>query len=165
MTLVLGRVMQGVSSGVIQPLGMAVTFRVFPQESKGLSMGIYSLGMVMGPSLGPTMGGLAIAEFSWRAVFLLSLPTAFLALIFCNIFLPTRNLPKELPRFDFLGFLFLCASLFGFLLGFSYGQRLGWTAGDIVGLFAIGIIGGAIHDLYRADFFRGRLCADGAVGR
>ena len=142
-TLVLGRVMQGVSSGVIQPLGMAVTFRVFPQESKGLSMGIYSLGMVMGPSLGPTMGGLAIAEFSWRAVFLLSLPTAFLALIFCNVFLPTRNLPKELPRFDFLGFLFLCASLFGFLLGFSYGQRLGWTSGDIVGLFAIGIIGGA----------------------
>tara|TARA_Y100001934_G_scaffold192930_1_gene227531 strand:- start:327 stop:1820 length:1494 start_codon:yes stop_codon:yes gene_type:complete len=141
-SLVLGRVMQGVSSGVIQPLGMAVTFRVFPQESKGLSMGIYSLGMVMGPSLGPTMGGLAIAEFSWRAVFLLSLPTAFLALIFCNVFLPTRNLPKQLPRFDFLGFLFLCASLFGFLLGFSYGQRLGWSSGDIIGLFAIGIIGG-----------------------
>ena len=75
-SLVFGRVLQGVSSGVIQPLGMALTFRVFPPESKGLSMGIYSLGMVMGPSLGPAMGGLAIAEFSWRAVFLLSLPTA-----------------------------------------------------------------------------------------
>lgn len=141
-SLILGRVLQGVSSGVIQPLGMAVTFKVFPQESKGLSMGIYSLGMVMGPSLGPTMGGLAIAEFSWRAVFLLSLPTAFLALIFCNVFLPSRTIPKEVPRFDFLGFAFLCVSLVGFLLGFSYGQRLGWTSSDIIGLFAMAIGGG-----------------------
>lgn len=140
-SLIFGRVVQGVSSGVIQPLGMAVTFRVFPADRKGFSMGIYSLGMVLAPSLGPTLGGLAITEFSWRAVFLLSVPMAFLALIFCNIFMPTREVPKTIPRFDFLGFSFLCASLVGFLLGFSYGQRLGWTSSDIIGLFAIAIIG------------------------
>lgn len=142
-SLIFGRVVQGVSSGVIQPLGMAVTFRVFPAGSKGFSMGIYSLGMVLAPSLGPTMGGIAITEFSWRAVFLLSVPMAFLALVFCSVFLPTREMPKTIPRFDFLGFSFLCASLVGFLLGFSYGQRLGWTSSDIIGLFAIAFIGAA----------------------
>ncbi len=150
-SLILGRVIQGVSSGVIQPLGMAVTFRVFPAGDKGFAMGIYSLGMVLGPSLGPTMGGFAITEFSWRAVFLLSVPTAFLALIFCNLFMPTREMPKEFPKFDFYGFGFLCASLVGFLLGFSYGQRLGWTSSDIIGLFAIAVfcgIGFVLRQIY-----------------
>ncbi len=150
-SLLLGRVLQGVSSGVIQPLGMAVTYRVFPPGSKGFSMGIYSLGMVLGPSLGPTMGGIAITEFSWRAVFLLSVPTAFIALILCNLFMPSRDIPKVVPKFDFLGFTFLCVSLVGFLLGFSYGQRLGWTSSEIIGFFAIALIcatGFVLRQLY-----------------
>jgi len=153
-SLILGRVMQGVSSGVIQPLGMAVTYRVFPAGSKGLSMGIYSLGMVIGPSFGPTMGGLAISEFTWHAVFLLSLPTAFVALFLTNIFIPTREISKTPPKFDFLGFFLLCASLVGLLLGFSYGQRLGWTSNEIIGLFAVGILGAAgfmLRQLYGAS--------------
>ena len=141
-TLLFGRVLQGAAAGAIQPLGMAVTFKVFPQSQKGLSMGIYSMGMVLAPSLGPTMGGLAIDAFSWRYIFLLSLPTAFFALILSNLFMPSRERPKQLPKFDFLGFALLCMFLTGFLMGFSYGQRLGWTSTDILVFFGAGLIGG-----------------------
>lgn len=87
-------------------------------------------------------------------MFLLSLPTACLALIFTNAFIPTREISRSPPKFDFLGFFLLCASLVGLLLGFSYGQRLGWTSNEIVGLFAIGILGGAgfmLRQLYGAS--------------
>ncbi|MBL4720332.1 MAG: DHA2 family efflux MFS transporter permease subunit, partial [Alphaproteobacteria bacterium] len=147
-TLLLGRVLQGAAAGAIQPLGMAVTFKVFPSHQKGLSMGIYSMGMVLAPSLGPTMGGLAIEAYSWRYIFLLSLPTAFFALILCNLFIPSRKRPKRLPTFDFLGFALLCMFLTGFLMGFSYGQRLGWTSTDIIIFFGAGLIGG-VGFIYR----------------
>ena len=139
-TLMIGRVLQGASAGVIQPLGMAVTFSVFPSARKGTSMGLYSMGMVLAPTLGPTMGGLAIELFNWRYVFLLTLPTTGIALLLGILFMPSRAMPKKLPRFDFLGFAFLCASLVGFLLGFSYGQRLGWSSNEIVGLFVLAVV-------------------------
>lgn len=140
--LLLGRILQGLSAGIVQPLGMAVTFKVFPRDQKGFSMGIFAMGNVLAPALGPALGGLAIDLFSWRYIFLLTLPMAFLALIVGNIFLPSREMPKKLPRFDFLGFGLLCASLVGLLLGFSYGQRLGWTSTNILFLFGMGVGGG-----------------------
>lgn len=146
-----GRVVQGIAAGVVQPLGMAIVFKVFPQGRKGLSMGIYSMGMVLAPSFGPTMGGLAIDLFSWRYVFLLSLPTAFIALLLSNLFLPTSPIPKKLPKFDFLGFALLCMALGGFLMAFSYGQRWGWSSGEIVGLLCFGglaAIGFVLRQLY-----------------
>jgi DHA2 family multidrug resistance protein len=153
-SLLLGRILQGLSAGIVQPLGMAVTFKVFPRDQKGLSMGIFAMGNVLAPALGPALGGIAIDLFSWRYIFLLTLPTAFLALIVGNIFLPSRPMPKKIPRFDFVGFGLLCASLVGLLLGFSYGQRLGWTSTEIILLFGAGLgSGGAfvLRQIYAAN--------------
>jgi len=99
------------------------------------------MGMVLAPTLGPTMGGLAIEYFNWRYVFLLTVPSVALAFILGNLFMPTKALRRRLPRFDFLGFFLMCGALTGFLLGFSNGQRLGWGSGEIIGLFAAGIFG------------------------
>ena len=150
-TLMIGRVLQGGSAGILQPLGMTVTFNVFPSARKGMSMGLYSMGMVLAPTLGPTMGGLAIELFNWRYVFLLTLPSTGLAMLLGILFMPSREMPKILPRFDFIGFLFFCAAMVGFLLGFSYGQRLGWTSNEIIGLFALGVVatvGFALRQIY-----------------
>ena len=139
-TLIVGRVTQGVSAGVLQPLGMAVVFSVFPEGRKSLSMGIFATGMVIAPTLGPTLGGLAIDIFNWRYIFLLTLPTAFAAMVLSAFFLPSRPIPRFLPKFDFLGVGLLAVALVGLLLGFSYGQRLGWTSNDILILFALGTV-------------------------
>lgn len=147
-TLIVGRVTQGVSAGVLQPLGMAVVFSVFPEGRKSLSMGIFATGMVIAPTLGPTLGGLAIDIFNWRYIFLLTLPTAFGAMVLSAFFLPSRPRPRFLPKFDFLGASLLALTLVGLLLGFSYGQRLGWTSDDILLLFAMGI-GCGIGFIYR----------------
>ena len=140
-TLMIGRVLQGASAGIIQPLGMTVTYSVFPSNRKGTSMGVYSMGMVLAPILGPTMGGLAIEFFNWRYVFLLTLPSTGVAMLLGILFMPSREMPKKLRQFDFIGFGFFCLSMVGLLLGFSYGQRLGWTSSEIVGLFTLGVVG------------------------
>ena len=83
---------------------------------------------MLAPALGPTLGGIAIDVFSWRYIFLLTIPTAFLALFVGNLFLPSQAMPKKIPRFDFLGFGMLCVSLAGLLLG---------VAGLVVGTIAL----------------------------
>ena len=153
-SLLFGRVLQGNSAGIIMPLGMSVVFRVFPRHQKGLSMGIFSMGNVLAPALGPALGGLAIDAFSWRYIFLLTIPTAIIALIMGNLFMPSRPAPKKLPTFDFLGYGMLISALAGLLLGFSHGHRSGWGSGEIIGLFSIGISGAAgfiLRQLYGAN--------------
>jgi DHA2 family multidrug resistance protein len=133
-----GRVFQGTAAGVVQPLAMAVTFSVWPSRSKGMSMGLFSMGMVLAPIMGPTLGGLALEYFNWHYVFLLQLPTAAIACVLGILFMPSKEFPKKLPRFDFLGLVLMWTSLCALLLSFSFGQRLGWMSDTIVFGFVLG---------------------------
>src|SRR5260370_24657107 len=71
-SLIFARVLQGFSAGVAQPLVMATIFTVFPVERRGMAMGVFGLGVVFAPAIGPTLGGLMIEYFSWRYVFFIS---------------------------------------------------------------------------------------------
>jgi MFS family permease len=83
---------------------MAIIFSVFPAERRGMAMGVFGLGVVFAPAIGPTMGGLMIEYFSWRYVFYISLPFCALAAVLGLFFMPTRPMPREIPPFDWLGF-------------------------------------------------------------
>ena len=72
--LIFARVLQGFSAGIAQPLVMATIFTVFPAERRGMAMGVFGLGVVFAPAIGPTLGGMMIEYFSWRYVFFISLP-------------------------------------------------------------------------------------------
>ncbi|TAJ24406.1 MAG: MFS transporter, partial [Reyranella sp.] len=92
--LIFSRVLQGFSAGVAQPLVMATIFTVFPPERRGTAMGVFGLGVVFAPAIGPTLGGLMIEYFSWRYVFYISLPFCVVAAAMGLIFMPTRQMPK-----------------------------------------------------------------------
>ena len=72
--LILARVLQGGAAGILQPLAMQVIFQVFPPERRGSAMGIYGIGVVLAPALGPTLGGIMVDNFSWRYVFFMAVP-------------------------------------------------------------------------------------------
>ena len=136
--LIFSRVLQGFSAGVAQPLVMATIFTVFPPDRRGMAMGVFGLGVVFAPAIGPTMGGLMIEYFSWRYVFFISLPFCVIAAGMGLLFMPTRRIPREIPPFDWLGFALLCISLFGLMTGIADGQREGWASDAIVFRLAAG---------------------------
>src|SRR5436190_9982317 len=138
--LIFSRVLQGFSAGVAQPLVMAIIFSVFPPERRGMAMGVFGLGVVFAPAIGPTLGGLMIEYFSWHYVFFISLPFCALAAVLGLLFMPTRPLPREIPPFDWLGFALLCAALLGLMTGIADGQREGWASDTIVLRLAIGAL-------------------------
>jgi EmrB/QacA subfamily drug resistance transporter len=138
--LIFARLLQGFSAGIAQPLVMATIFTVFPPDRRGMAMGVFGLGVVFAPAIGPTLGGLMIEYFSWRYVFYISLPFCVIAAAMGMLFMPTRPFPKVIPPFDWLGFGLLCAALFGLMTGIADGQREGWASNTIVLRLTIGTV-------------------------
>jgi DHA2 family multidrug resistance protein len=137
--LIAARLLQGFSAGIAQPLVMATIFMVFPPERRGSAMGIFGLGVVFAPAIGPTLGGLMIEYFSWHHVFFISLPFCALAAVMGLIFMPTRAMPRTIPAFDWAGFALLCVALYGLMMGIADGQREGWASDLIVFRLTLGV--------------------------
>jgi EmrB/QacA subfamily drug resistance transporter len=135
--LTLARVIQGAATGVVQPLAMVVMFRIYPPERRGAAMGIFGVGVVLAPAIGPWIGGLLVDAFNWRYVFYLGVPFAGIALVMTQLFLPGRDGAGPRPRFDWLGLLLLCVFLGCALNGLTDAQRRGWSSDAILIQFAV----------------------------
>lgn len=136
--VILARVLQGSASGIIQPLAMVVLSQVFPPAQRGKAMGIYGVGVVLAPALGPTVGGMMVDQYDWRYVFLVVVPFCAAGMAAAMFILPgqDKNVPVLRRRFDAIGFILLICALITLLTGLSNGQREGWNSFIIIGMFA-----------------------------
>jgi EmrB/QacA subfamily drug resistance transporter len=136
--IILARVLQGTACGLAQPLAMVVLSQVFPPEKRGTAMGIFGLGVVLSPALGPSLGGYLVDEYSWRDVFLAIVPLTMIAMVACAVFLPGRDrrAGARRPSFDVVGMVSLAVLLVCLLTALSNGQRYGWDSFFVVGMFA-----------------------------
>lgn len=137
--LTLARVVQGAAAGIVQPLAMIMLFKVFPPDKRGAAMGIYGVGVVLAPALGPWIGGILMDAFDWRFVFYLGLPFAGIAIVLSNLFLPTREESGPIPAFDFVGVAILSVFLAVLLSTLSNAQRLGWDTNIILSGFTVSV--------------------------
>lgn len=134
--LILARILQGAAAGILQPMAMVVLFQVFPPDKRGAAMGIYGIGVVLGPALGPWIGGLLMEHFSWRYMFHMLLPFSLGSIVLSWFFLPSRA-GKARKRFDWPGVALLCAFLPALLNAMTNGQRQGWSSDAVLLSFAI----------------------------
>jgi EmrB/QacA subfamily drug resistance transporter len=137
--VVLGRVLQGFSAGIMQPMTMALIFTQFPPERRGLAMAIHGMGIQIAPMLGPMIGGLVIDSIGWREIFLVPIPICVVSLLLGMVVLPGREEEGPLPRFDWIGYSLLVAALASLLFAGANGQRYGWSSNEIVMLALFGL--------------------------
>lgn len=123
--LVLFRIIQGLSGAALIPLAQAELLDINPPERHGKAMAIYGMGSIMGPIIGPTLGGYITDTLDWRWIFFINVPVGIIAFIGLSSFMTERK-SASLPRFDFMGFS--CLSLFigAFQLMLDRGQQLDW---------------------------------------
>ncbi|MFZ3117331.1 MAG: DHA2 family efflux MFS transporter permease subunit [Variovorax sp.] len=140
--LILARVLQGGAAGILQPLAMLVIFQVFPSSRRGTAMGIYGIGVVLAPALGPAMGGVLVDSLSWRYVFFMAVPFCVLGLLLAVLFVPPRMKSGPPNRFDWVGFALMVIFLFALLNGLSNGQRHGWLSPIILEDFIVSAVAG-----------------------
>ena len=126
-TLVVARVGQGVCSGAALAVGTLLIYEMTPPETRGRVIG-YAGGLFMiGPALGPLLGGWIVTSASWRWLFLGFAPVCLLMLALGARFVPHRS-PGERRPMDLLGALLLTASLVGFLTACSYATDWGLSS-------------------------------------
>jgi MFS transporter, DHA2 family, multidrug resistance protein len=119
------RLLQGMFSAALVPLSQATLLDIYPQERRGFAMAIWGMGVMIGPIMGPTLGGYLTEHYDWRWVFYINLPFGLLATAGLLIFLPTVQSIKRL-RFDWLGFAVLSTGIGALQLLLDRGQDLDW---------------------------------------
>ncbi|MET1078441.1 MAG: DHA2 family efflux MFS transporter permease subunit [Pseudomonas sp.] len=139
--LILIRIVQGLCAGLVQPLAMVLLFRVYTSGGgRGMALGLYGLGVMVAPTLGPSIGGYLVDHFGWVAVFWLPLPLCLLVLVGAQWLMPDSR-EENPPRFDLLAFGLLCLALFASLGALAEAQRLGWQASSAWGCAVLAVLG------------------------
>ncbi len=165
--LVAFRVLQGLGGGMLMPLGMTILTRAAGPERIGRLMAILGVPMLLGPIMGPILGGYLIDVASWHWIFLINLPIGLAALAYSMRILPSDK-PSSAESFDFMGMALLSPGLAAFLFGVSsiaeggegasFGPRV-WVSATIGVLLIVAFVAHALrteHPLIDLSLFRNR---------
>ena len=120
--LIAARALQGVGAATMMALTMALVSGAVPKEKMGSAMGVLGTMSAIGTSLGPTLGGVLIAQVGWQGIFLLNLPLGVLAMGLAWRFLPVdrHEMTSTRPDFDALGTLVLILTLLAYALAMTF---------------------------------------------
>src|SRR6185437_5064730 len=136
-TLVLWRIIQGGAGAPVVPLSNAIVLDSFPRRQAGLISSIFGMAVVIGPVIGPTLGGYLAEEYSWRWAFYMIVPVGAASVAGLWLTLPPDR-PHARVRLDWIGFLTLAGAMSCVQLVLSRGQRLDWFESSEIVAEAIG---------------------------
>lgn len=135
------RLMQGMCGAALVPLSQAVMLDAYPIEQRGQAMGIWGVGVMLGPIMGPTLGGWLTENYSWHWVFLVNLPVGIVTVLGLLVFMDETKRQAHL-KFDWFGFIALAAGIGGMQLMLDRGEQLGWFGSpEIVAELILSIVG------------------------
>ncbi|MGA3004307.1 MAG: DHA2 family efflux MFS transporter permease subunit [Acetobacteraceae bacterium] len=135
------RILQGVFGAALVPLSQSTMMDIYPMEKRGQAMAIWGMGVMIGPILGPTLGGYLTELYNWRYVFYINLPFGILATFGLIVFMP-RSHPNFNMRFDWIGFAVLSLGIGGIQMMLDRGQNQDWfSSREIIIELVLGCLG------------------------
>ena len=123
--MVVFRLAQGVFGAALVPLSQTTMLNIYPPEQRGTAMAVWGMGVMVGPILGPTLGGYLTELYNWRWVFFVNLPFGLLATAGLAAFLP-RTTPGSGMKFDWFGFGVFAIGIAGLQLMLDRGETQDW---------------------------------------
>lgn len=170
--LVAARILQGMGAAMMMPVGRLAIIRTFPKSELLMAMNFVIIPALIGPLLGPTVGGLIVHWLSWREIFFVNVPVGLAALFFIHRHMPDYRGDKPRPL-DFIGLVLFCsgAALLSWLLEIFGEYDIGVTPAAILLLTSLGLLAAygwhATHTPYpllRLTLFRVRTFRVAVVG-
>lgn len=135
--MILFRILQGIPGGIIPATSLTMLYRLVPPQKLGAAMGLYGLGVIVAPGIGPTLGGYLVEYADWRLIFYINVPIGIIGTIASILILP--HIPGNASeKLDIPGFACIALGLFAMLLALSEGQEWGWGSYPILMLMAAG---------------------------
>jgi DHA2 family multidrug resistance protein len=135
--LVFWRIVQGVGGGALLSTSQSILYEVFPREEFGTAMAIFGMGVMVGPTLGPTLGGYITDALSWPWIFYINVPLGMLALAMTLGFIRDSRFAQKIFAVDWLGLGLLIAGIGCLQTMLERGERLDWFDSGEVLLYAV----------------------------
>ena len=134
--LVISRVIQGIAGGALLPTSQTIIQEQFPGERSGTGSAIYGVSVMVGPAIGPTLGGYLTDHFNWRAIFFINIPIGIVAAALSYFFIEdqgTVNGPQmKKRRMDALGFSLLVVGIGALQFALERGQQDDWFNSNLI---------------------------------
>lgn len=170
--LLVFRVIQGIGGAFLLPVGRLAMLKIIPRTQFLAAMSMMSLAGLIGPLIGPTLGGWMVEYMTWHWIFLINIPMGIL-----GVFVTFKAMPnvKEttVKRFDFSGFILLVLAMVGLSLGIenlANKYNSGWVSIALIGVGLIAVMIYALHAishqnaLFRAKLFKNKIFTIGILG-
>src|SRR5256885_5129373 len=154
--LVIFRIAQGLSGGVLQPVSQAVMLEAFPREQQGKAMGVWGLGIVVAPMLGPVLGGWLTDNYSWRWIFHVNIPVGVVAVMMTKMFIfDPPYIRRSTAKVDTWGIGMLAVGIGALQIVLDKGQQEDWFSSNWITslalLSALMLVLFIVHELRTAD--------------
>lgn len=137
-TLVVYRIIQGLGGGALQPTAQSILFESYPPDKRGQAMAIFGLGAMMGPAIGPTLGGWLVDNYNWPLIFYINLPIGIIAFFMTLAYIRDPSYIKKPERgADWIGLSAMTIGLASLQYVLEQGQREDWFASTSITILSI----------------------------
>lgn len=139
--LIAFRILQGLGGGFLMPVGMTILMQVTPPDERGRMMAVLGVPMMLGPILGPLLGGWLVQDYTWRLIFYINVPIGIVAVILQTIVLRSgRDKSAAHYPLDVFGLVLVIPGVVGIVYGLSQPDTYGWGSYQTL----VPLIGGAL---------------------
>jgi EmrB/QacA subfamily drug resistance transporter len=153
--LIAFRAFQGLGTGALTPIAIAVVGDLFTPRERGKWQGVTGAVFGLSAIIGPTLGGWITQYSSWRWIFYVNLPVGLLALLVLIFLMPTLRGKAQKVSIDYIGAALLVAGTVPLLLGFTFaGSQYAWLSPQIIGLLGGSLVMGVAFVIYEASLER-----------
>jgi MFS transporter, DHA2 family, multidrug resistance protein len=171
--MVIYRLLQGICGAALVPLSQSVLLQINPPERHARAMSVWGMGVILGPIIGPALGGWLTDQYNWRWVFFINVPVGVLAAAGILIFIrETRRAQREL--FDFFGFITLSVAIGALQMFLDRGELKDWfgsteiwveatVAGLAFYLFVVHTATATDRSFLNRDLLKDANCAVGTI--
>lgn len=147
--LILFRVIQGIGGGGLLSTGQAILIDTFPREELGKANAIFGMGVIIGPSIGPTLGGYITDNFSWNWIFYINIPVGIVATILSLIYVGDSKHKMTTGKMDWLALVMLVLTIGSLQIVLEKGEREDWFETRYITILTVLAIIGGITFVYR----------------
>ncbi len=141
--LVFWRIVQGIGGGALQPTAQAILFETYPPQKRGAAMAVFGLGAMVGPAIGPTLGGAIVDNYAWPLIFFINIPIGVVAFVLTLTYIRDQSYVSKPERgMDWTGLGIMVAGIAALQYVLERGQREDWfDSSTIVLLTVVAVVG------------------------
>ncbi len=142
-SMVIFRIMQGIGGGTLIPVSQSVLRETFPPKEQAMAMGIFGVGVMLGPAIGPTLGGWLTDNYSWPWIFYINVPIGFINILLIMKFIEDPHyLVRQTGKVDVLGLSLMMVGLGALQTMLEQGEINDWFSSEfIIYLFVVAALG------------------------